>query len=109
MALTPKQEEWLFSSDTGTSSLTIFETITGHTLESPRRFGWTPPADSDDFGRCRRLFERFPEWRSKLGEVADRHPAWRPVVEAWDRLERLHVAGEARQLYAELSALTDRR
>lgn len=109
MALTHEQEEWLASGDGGVSSKTIFEVMTGHVLETPRAFRWGPPADAADFGRCRRLLERFPGWRDRLGEVASRHPAWRPFVETWPRLDALYAAGEFGRLYAELSALERRR
>lgn len=108
MTLTPDQARWLRSRDVGVSSLTIFEVMTGHMLETPFRFGYSPPVDASDFGRCRKLLEQFPEWRTRLGEVADRHPAWRAVVGAWDRLEQLHDQGKGSLLYEELAALTDR-
>lgn len=77
--------EWLMSDDTGTSSKTILSVMTntsGHYLGSP-------PADNDDFGRCYRLLLVFPQWRSRLQEVADRFPAWGPMVKAWEELETL--------------------
>lgn len=48
-----------------------------------------PPYDSADFARCLHLLKAMPAWRDRLGEVADRFEAWRPLVQHWDELEQL--------------------
>lgn len=82
--------EWLMSDDCGTSSETICMVMTSsrplnHHLGSP-------PSDNADFGRCYRLLKHFPQWRSRLPEVAQRFPAWGPMVRAWGELEALWEA-----------------
>jgi hypothetical protein len=102
-------EEWIRSWDTGISSLTIYATFKGHGYAPG--FGAGVPHDPADFGRCYRLLKVAPEWRARLGEVADLHPQWRPLVDAWDELEALYEeefpTGEAPKLYARIQALVD--
>ena len=66
------------------------------------------PHDPDDFGRCHRLLQAFPEWRSRLDEMRA-HPGWGPLVDAWSELEALYAeeiqSGKAPKLYARMCAL----
>lgn len=82
----PQPERWLRGYDTGTSSLTIYEAMTG----TKSGGGGSAPLDADDFGRCYRLLKIMPEWRTRLKEVSDKHPAWRPIVARWDELEQAY-------------------
>jgi hypothetical protein len=82
-------EEWAAGRDTGTSSLTIYQAITGN--RSHHR-GLDIPYDPDDFGRCYRLLKLFPSWRKDLGKVVDVCPEWKPFVEAWDELTAMYEA-----------------
>jgi len=50
------------------------------------------PHDPDDFGRCYRLLELFPDWKSQLGKVAERFPKWSPFVREWDTLTTMYEA-----------------
>lgn len=97
-------EEWLNSWDTGISSLTIFQVMTGRQVLVGRLRHPDTPKDPADFGRCHRLLKVVPEWRERLGEVAEQHPEWAPLVERWSELEALYVeelpSGEAPKLYA---------
>lgn len=103
---------WLNGADTGTSSLAIFAVCSerGGLAFGHRGALGDPPWDPSDFGRCHRLLERFPAWRSRLSEVASRFPAWRRLVPAWDELEALYreeePSGTAPKLYALLKKLT---
>lgn len=74
--------------DTGTSSKTILAVMTDSTSG---RVG-DIPHDNDDFGRCYRLLRVFPQWRSRLPEVARCFPMWGPMVAAWDELSGLWEA-----------------
>jgi hypothetical protein len=104
--------EWLCAGECGISSVTIWHVMTGY----PHMPGdWGPPSyprDPDDFGRCHRLLEKFPEWRARLGEVAAKYPAWQGLVAEWDALTALYLeefpTGEAPKLYARMKELTDR-
>lgn len=80
-------DEWLRSRDTGISSRTICAVLSGRPVIENRP-GY--PMDPSDFGRCYRLLKLFPQWLPRLGEVADRYPEWRPLVEAWDELTALY-------------------
>ena len=89
---------WLKGTDTGISSKTIWSVMTGFPVD------WEgTPADPSDFGRCYRLLLRFPEWRPRLQEVADRHPEWQPLVDNWDEMTRIYLrdypTGESQELY----------
>lgn len=96
-------EEWLRSWDTGTSALTLYGVLSRTPCEGASRPD--VPHDPADFGRCHRLLKVAPpSWRADLARVAERHPAWKPLVERWDDLERLYEeelpAGEAPRLFA---------
>lgn len=98
--------EWLRSWDTGASSLTIFATFAGHGMPDRPDV----PHDPADFGRCCRLLKVAPpEWRTGLARVAERFPAWRPLVERWTELEALYEeelpTGRAPRTYELMQAI----
>ncbi len=92
----PAELRWFRGTDTGLSAMTIYAALarrdSGSTADALTqvRDGYVP-ADVSDFGRCKRLLQRFPEWRSKLGQVAEAFPKskWRALVGHWDKLESL--------------------
>ena len=107
------EREWLLGPDTGTSSLTIFYALTKRHADDEREVPLRDPStprDPDDFGRCRRLLKKFPEWRARMPEVADRYPEWRPLVRDWDKLDALYEEevpndkGKAPKLYEAMKA-----
>jgi len=82
--------EWIGCSDTGLSSKTIWGVMMGAS-------DWVSPSlpyDAGDFGRCYRLIERFPEWRTRLHEVKDKYPEWTYIVDNWDHLCSLYANGD---------------
>lgn len=87
----PTQAQWLWriGRDTGVSSETIWHTMTG--APAAGFHSSSPPLDPADFGRCHRLLALFPEWRSRLAEVAEAHCGWGPMVREWSEMERLYV------------------
>jgi hypothetical protein len=91
--------EWIISDDTGISSITIWAVMMG-IKDIPRA---SIPHDPDDFGRCYRLLSKFPEWRERLNEVAERFPRWKRLVGDWDTLTELYEeeepTGTAPKLY----------
>lgn len=101
---------WLHSGDTGTSSMAIFNVLSG-TNPKPTAdgFGDNWPHDNSDFGRCHRLLQRFPDWRPRLGEVMTAFPAWAPMVKAWADLEALYEEEKdlrlGHKLYARMQEL----
>jgi hypothetical protein len=84
--------QWIAGRDTGISSKTIWSVMMGVEVLGTEAWSlqYDVPLDPDDFGRCYRLLELIPGWRARLGEVADRFPAWRPLVEHWSELEALY-------------------
>lgn len=96
--------EWYQGNDTGVSSETIWTVMTGYPV---RRSG--VPWDPSDFGRCYRLLERFPEWRTRLSELAEAFPQWVPLVREWDRLTAIYLrdvpTGRSDELWRELEKL----
>jgi len=85
--------EWEDGLHVGSSSATIFAVMVGrrprHVAQD--RIG-AIPQDPDDFSRCHRLLRIKPEWRVRMVEVAQRFPAWAPLVEHWDELTRMFEA-----------------
>ena len=80
---------WLNGYDTGKSSLTIFETMTGRPCQSQGEH----PHDIDDFARCFRLLELFPQWRARMNEIPKKFKKskeWKALVKQWSFLESLY-------------------
>lgn len=69
------------------------------------------PYDPGDFGRCYRLLQHFPEWHTRLPEVAAKYPVWGPMVKAWDELTALYEeekqSGKAPKLYKRMKELIE--
>lgn len=81
--------EWRDGRDTGTSSLTIWSVVT----QRPNPHGRCDvPHDPSDFGRCYRLLKLFPEWISRLPDVAIKHQDWVPFVREWGKLTEMYEA-----------------
>jgi hypothetical protein len=97
--------------DAGISSCTIYGAL--HSEGGYKRLGGRPwtgvPLDPDDFGRCYRLIQLFPQWRTRLPEVAAKHPEWARIVEHWDELAMLYEqekpSDHCPQLYALMQVL----
>lgn len=89
---------WGRGTDTGISSRVIFAVLTGRTNAYARSGDGAiitdTPQDADDFGRCYRLMERFPQWSKRLGEVANKHPNWAPLIARWDELADAYQAND---------------
>jgi hypothetical protein len=70
------------------------------------KYGYGPPSDSSDFGRCYRLLELFPEWRPMIKKMSRKGRVWKNLVDNWDELERLYIkelpSGNAPKLYAKM-------
>ena len=78
---------WLQGQDTGISSKAIMQMMLG---AQPH---WkTYPRDSWDFGRCVRLMEKIPAWRTRITEMSKVGYVWAALVENWNELEALYQA-----------------
>lgn len=80
---------WLRGGDTGMSSETILEVMTGIPVKRH-----DIPYDPADFGRCYRLLKQFPEWKPRLRKVAERFPKWTPFVDNWSEMEKIYERDE---------------
>ena len=94
-----KLVQWLTSDECGLSSTTIACVMAGAACGRP-----ATPVDDDDFGRCHRLLQRFPGFRSRLDEVADAYPEWRPIVARWTELKTAHQEGDVITVHKLLEA-----
>lgn len=83
---TMRPEEWIISRDTGISSKTIWAVMMGLEYHDP-----CTPSDPEDFGRCFRLLQNFPQWKKRLNEVSAKHPKWKSLIENWNKLEKLFI------------------
>lgn len=45
------------------------------------------PGDLHDVQRCRDLFERVPEWESRILELSALSPTWQRFAESWEQLD----------------------
>ncbi|MGF6440408.1 hypothetical protein [Paraburkholderia youngii] len=78
--------DWLANGRRGSSSETIFTTLTGYEAIDPDEMDH--PYDGPDFRRCRLMFEYCPELRSRIAEMASVSDEWRALAANWDALER---------------------
>jgi len=81
---TPNQ--WIVFGEVGTSSKTIWAVLTNAVISYVGDWNFDAPHDMDDFSRCYKLIQLFPEWRQRLPEVARIFPIWVPFVREWDKL-----------------------
>lgn len=89
----PRIAEWLTSGDTGLSSKNIMIYMSSG-VKPKSWHDLSPPADPSDLGRCLRLLEQFPEWKSRMPEMAELGGAWPTYVKHWDEMTAL-MAEEA--------------
>jgi hypothetical protein len=96
--------EWRAGRDTGTSSLTIYDAVTGN-----RSGRHDIPYDPADFGRCYRFLKLFPAFRDELHKTVKLCSRWKPFVEAWDELTALYEeelpSGRCPKLYDRMKQL----
>ena len=86
------EKRWWFGTDVGRSSAAIFAVFCksfSFRVEALDYGKGSTPQDAADFGRCRWLLDRFPEWRAKLSRVAEAYPdtAWPKIISHWPELE----------------------
>lgn len=95
--------KWLLGTDTGLSSKCIFAALARPdnktAIDRDIRKVAHLPHDSDDFGRCLRLVQRFM-WRKRLDELVVARPEWSLIVSRWDELAALHEASNHQQVTA---------
>ena len=83
-----RANQWRRGSDTGSSSKFLWSVMMG----AERGDKWrSNPSDSSDLGRCVRLLALIPEWRPRIGEMAQHSPEWAALVPRWGELEGLLI------------------
>lgn len=111
LAHLPAEERWWRGWDCGASSATIFSVLATDAAMRNRartdptmRLGCVP-LDADDFGRCVRLLILFPEWKARLGEVADEFSgtAWPAIIARWDEIQNA-VAWRQTEILREINS-----
>lgn len=75
-----RRAHWLKLHDNGLSSECIADVMCGSKTNGSH------PSDGNDFGRCERLLALYPEWRTRLGEMADVSPYWAALVPRWGEI-----------------------
>lgn len=80
--MSDEAREWLATGEHGTSSLTIFQRLTGRRITDIEGH----PHDSADLRRCRLLLEAVPDLQARMGEMAAVSPAWKSLVAKWCQL-----------------------
>lgn len=96
-------DAWISGCDTGISSKTIFFVMTGKPFTGS--FRPDVPHDPDDFGRCYRLLQKIPEWKTRMAEVSGKYPEWAGLVEHWDELTEMYEREEWKQMYNRMQEL----
>lgn len=76
---------WITHGEQGTSSKTMWSCFMGQ-----KNFPVSHPYDPDDFGRCYKLLQAVPEWKSQLHKLKQLSPAWNNLVDNWDELTRMY-------------------
>ena len=114
-----REVEWVKGPYTGASSETIFSALAGdrtffHLADPARMVRFCPatPSDPDDFSRCYRLLQWFPEWYERISDVGKTYQFWKPFSDNWQELTELYEAETAvgvncPRLYARLQELTE--
>jgi hypothetical protein len=87
-SLDEKVLDWLINGETGVSSKTMAEVMTGR----PCLKGWhrDHPYDPDDFSRCYKLLKMIPELKALLPKMRSVSEAWSNLVDNWDKLTEMY-------------------
>jgi hypothetical protein len=87
MTMIIRLTEWFCSRDTGESSKCIAAYMAGADMDKVRSN--STPYDPSDLGRCLRLLEKFPEWKPRMGEMAQVSKGWEKILPHWDEAARI--------------------
>jgi hypothetical protein len=93
----PRLAEWFASGDTGQSSVAVATYLAAGVSSG------ATPGDTQDLGRIMRLLDRIPEWKTRMGEMAEAGGSWPLLAPHWQELDRLYRA----DLHACQERLTD--
>lgn len=70
--------DWATGNDTGASSCSMLRYLLG--MESTD-YGYMPPSDASDRGRCIRMLNRFPEWWDRIDGMSGLSLEWKTQIE----------------------------
>ena len=76
---------WGVSGDTGISSEALCAVMLGR--DPDRKWGSNYPSDPSDLGRCLRLLDKIPEWKTRILEMSAQSAEWAALAERWDEIE----------------------
>jgi hypothetical protein len=95
--------KWVLSGDTGISSKAIVGVMEG--VAPSDSFHGCHPSDGGDFGRCYRLLEAIPEYKTRMAEMKCVSPEWSVLVDHWEELTELYR--QDGKMYQRMSELLD--
>lgn len=72
--------KWLRDGQVGMSSRAIHD----HMMGLAPRNGFPYPHDPDDLNRCLLLLDLIPEWKPRMGEMAQHNPQWAALASNWE-------------------------
>ena len=78
--------KWLGSGDTGISSESL--AFCYLKIDKTDIWGYRPPSDPADLGRCLRLIEIEPEVRKCVDELALKNDEWAKIAPHWDEISQ---------------------
>lgn len=87
--------QWLASDDTGLSSLFLAYQLDPSIGEQE----FALPQDSDDLGRCLRLFVAVPELKPIFNQNPFQSKNWRQLQVQWNKLETLYHNDKHMEVY----------
>ncbi|WP_024717979.1 hypothetical protein [Pseudomonas putida] len=76
---------WMRDGEVGMSSRAIHDHMLGLT---PKCGYFDYPLDPDDLNRCIKLLELIPEWKPRMGEMAQRGEQWVGLANRWEEICR---------------------
>lgn len=87
--LSPAATRWLACGRRGTSSNTMFQTLTG--VDALQDNYPSHPHDPDDLDRCLQLLADVPELRERLSQMSSVSPEWAALIANWRQIEESHL------------------
>ncbi len=78
--------EWLANGDVGSSSKAMMLYLSSGVVAGGS-WGPSTPSDCGDLLRCLRLLDKIPEWKSRVGDMANAGGEWPTYVKHWAEME----------------------
>lgn len=80
--------KWLRDGQVGASSRSIHDHMLGLT---PKRGYYDHPHDPDDLNRCLLLLDLIPEWKPRMGEMAQHGRQWSALAISWESITEMFL------------------